>query len=386
MRSVGYADAFSIPYFSGGNNMIKIVHIADVHLDSTFAGLSAREREERRAELRRAFSRVCAICREESVDLLLIAGDLFENDYVSGDTPSFVAAELSAIPDTRVFISPGNHDPYGARSPYRSASFSDNVHIFTEPKISAVDIPSLNTTVYGYGFDSAFLRGSPLERFSVNDKSRINILCAHGDLGNPDSQYGGISEESLTRSFLDYAALGHIHTPGGFKKYGKTVCAYSGCLVGRGFDECGMRGAVVGEIKLGGASLKYRVVGDRRYESVEISVSDARSDEELVREIKGLCSDFGEKTSVKIVLSGMVSRKISVTEGWLARELPPLCELVLSDETIFVPDISGMLSEQSLRGEFCRRASARLESEDEHERQKAALALKLGLDALHGLI
>lgn len=362
------------------------MHIADIHLDSAFGSLSVRERDERRAELRRAFSRACAICREEFVDLLLIAGDLFENDYVSGDTPSFVAAELSAIPDTRVFISPGNHDPYGARSPYRSASFSDNVHIFTEPKISAVDIPSLNTTVYGYGFDSAFLRSNPLERFCISDRSRINILCAHGDLGNIDSQYGGISEESLTRSYLDYAALGHIHMPCGFKKYGKTVCAYSGCLVGRGFDECGMRGAVVGEINLGGASLKYRAVGDRRYESVEISVSDARNDEELVGEIKNMCADFGEKTSVKVVLSGMVSRKISVTEGWLRKELPHIFELVLLDETVFVPDISGMLSEQSLRGEFCRRAKARLESEDGYERQKAALALKLGLDALHGLI
>ncbi len=366
--------------------MIKIVHIADVHLDSAFASLSAREREMRRFELREAFSRVCEICRNEAVDLLLIAGDLFESDCVSVDTPDFVARELAAIPDTRVFISPGNHDPYGARSPYRSASFSDNVHIFTEPKISAVDIPSLNTTVYGYGFDSAFLRSNPLERFCVSDRSRINLLCAHGELGNADSQYGGISEESLTRSFLDYAALGHIHTPGGFKKYGKTVCAYSGCLVGRGFDECGGRGAVVGEINLGGASLKYRAVGDRRYESLEISVSDIGSDGELVEEIKKRCSEYSEKTSVKVALSGTVSRKISVTEGWLARELPSLYELVLSDETVFVPDISDMLSEQSLRGEFCRRARARLESDDGYERQKAALALKLGLDALHGLI
>lgn len=366
--------------------MIKIMHMADVHLDSSFASLSVKEREVRRLELREAFSKACRICREEAVDLLLIAGDLFESDCISGDTPDFVARELAAIPDTRAFISPGNHDPYGARSPYRSASFSDNVHIFTEPKISAVDIPSLNTTVYGYGFDSAYLRANPLEGFCVSDRSRINLLCAHGELGNTDSRYGGISEDSLTRSFLDYAALGHIHAPGGFKRYGKTVCAYSGCLVGRGFDECGEHGAVVGEINLGGATLKYRVIGDRRYESIEASVSDGKSDAELVEEIKKRCAELGDKASVKVTLSGMISRKHSITEGWLARELPSLCELVLSDETVFLPDISDMLSEQSLRGEFCRRAMARLECEDGHERQKAALALKLGLDALHGLI
>lgn len=364
--------------------MIKVAHIADVHLDTAFASLSGQERRERRLELREAFSRVCEICREESVDVMLIAGDLFESDCLLPDTPSFVSRILAGIPDTQVFISPGNHDPYGTRSPYRSASFSDNVHIFTEPKMTSIELPALNTTVYGYGFDSPYLRGNPLERFAVADKSRINLLCAHADLGSADSPYCGITEESLSRSHLDYAALGHIHAPSGFKRLGKTLCAYSGCLVGRGYDECGMRGMIIGEITLGGASMKYRTVSERRYESIDIDLSNGKSEAEAVSELREKCKDFDSKVTVRAILRGTVSEKPSLTENRLRLELTSLCEITLVDETICIPDLTSLLSEQSLRGEFCRNLLPHLNSEDEYERRKASLALKLGLSAITG--
>ena len=111
------------------------MHIADLHLDAPFAHCVPSERLARRNEQREVLGRVCDICKEEQVDVMLIAGDLFDGDFLRGDTPEFLTGCFASIPDTRIFISPGNHDPYYARSPYKAVRFPDNVHIFTEEKL-----------------------------------------------------------------------------------------------------------------------------------------------------------------------------------------------------------------------------------------------------------
>lgn len=359
--------------------MIKILHIADLHLDSPFASLTRDKREEMRAELREALVKVCDRCRREKVDVMLVAGDLFESEYISDTTPEFVSSCFASIPDTRIFISPGNHDPYTSRSPYRSARFSENVHIFDSERLTSVDIPELNTTVYGFGFTDACVSTEPLSGFTVSDTGRINLLCAHGELGTAPSRYCRITPESLAASLLDYAALGHIHTPSGFTKHGKTVTAYSGCLMGRGFDECGKRGAIIGEITPGGSSLKYVTVGKTRYERVEIDLCGEVSEQEIIRLAADKCRELEGNVYLNVVLCGSVTDKITLTEGRLALSLPESIKVTLTDKTVYTPDISKLLAEKSLRGEFCRRVLPYLDSDDEQQRRKGALALELFL-------
>lgn len=361
--------------------MIKIVHISDLHLDSPFANLTREKREEHRLELREALVRVCDRCKNEKIDILLCAGDLFESEYISDTTPEFVASCFAAIPDTRVFISPGNHDPYSARSPYRAAFFSENVHIFESETLSCVDIPELNTTVYGYAFTGRSVQSEPLLNFTVRDKSRINLLCAHADLGNAPSEYCRITPDSLAMSLLDYAALGHIHTPSGFLKHGKTVAAYSGCLAGRGFDECGKKGAVIGEITPGGSSLRYITVGGIRYERIEETVSGDITDQEIVRRISEKCQETEGVIYLNVVLCGSVTRNMTLTESMLSLSLPKNVNVTLTDKTVYTPDISKLITEKSLRGEICRRVKTYLDSEDEETKKRGALALEMILRA-----
>ena len=81
-----------------------------------------------------------------------------------------------------------------------------------------------------------------LDGFRVADPARLNILVLHGDAENPASPYDPVSSAALAASGLDYAALGHIHRRGE-RRDGGTLCAWPGCLMGRGFDECGEKGA-----------------------------------------------------------------------------------------------------------------------------------------------
>ena len=70
---------------------MKILHCADLHLDSPFSGLDARTGESRREEQRELFRSLVCLVRNRRVDLLLIAGDLFDSGYTSAKTVKFVA-------------------------------------------------------------------------------------------------------------------------------------------------------------------------------------------------------------------------------------------------------------------------------------------------------
>ncbi len=367
-----------------GKRVVKILHIADLHLDAPFASCDVFERQRRRAEQREALLSVIRLCAEEKVQLLLIAGDLFDGDFIMSDTPAFLCECFSAIPETRVFISPGNHDPYYIHSPYRAVKFPDNVHIFEKEELECVDIPALNTAVYGFGFCGGVCRKNILENLRLRDETRTNILLCHADLDVSATPYGALSCEELEASRFDYAALGHIHKRSGFMRLGKTTAAYSGCLLGRGFDECGETGGIIGEAGASNVALKYFSVDKRRYEIINIKLSGRPTREEICEKILAPAKDFGEKCALRIVLSGSTEEKVDFSERDMGSALSDKIYFEIQNKTTLVPDIQSLLSENSLRGEFCRKIKSMIDLSGDGEREKLLLSLKYGIQALSG--
>ncbi|MBR5307544.1 MAG: exonuclease SbcCD subunit D [Clostridia bacterium] len=361
--------------------MIKLVHISDLHLDTPFAGCDLAERSARRSELRDGLSAVCRYCKENSVQLLLIAGDLFESDYTSRETARFVAECLGTIPETRVFISPGNHDPYNGASPYRYCQFPDNVHIFSGESLESVEIPELHTAVYGYAFTGESMTENPVHGIHPFDTDRINILVAHGDYDVPRSPYYSISHSDICESGLDYVALGHIHKPSGIMNAGGTVWAYSGCLIGRDFGECGERGMIAGTIsKESGANLSYIPVTKASFEELRIDTND-KSIDEAIEEARRLRSELASECRVRITLCGTDRARLDIIrQNLLSDATMGFCEVLeeISESAVF----EEIADEFSMRGEFARRLRPYIESEDESVRETAEMALRLGLEAL----
>ena len=359
--------------------MLKIVHIADLHLDSPFALCTMKERGEKRQELKDALSSVCDYCLENEIDVLLVAGDLFDGDFVRRETVEFTSACFAKIPKTRVFIAPGNHDAYGSASPYKYCSFSDNVHIFSEEKLESVVVPELSCAVYGYGFNADRMTENPLSGIHPFDTERVNILVAHGDLDSVGSPYYNIKSSDLAASDIDYVALGHIHKPSGFMRFGNTVCAYSGCLVGRDFGECGTRGMIAGEIIKGNVSLKYIPVAEGSYEEITVDVT-GKDVAEIAGEVKNNYGDLSEKIQLRLILSG--EREDEIDIRMLTEFLPSFRTLEIKDLTRQSLVLEELLKEYSLRGAFARMIKPYLESDSTDISEKASIALKYGLDAL----
>ena len=95
--------------------MLKLIHAADLHLDSPFAGLRPERAAQRRREQRKLLERLAALAAEKQADLVLLAGDLLDGGTVYQETAAALAAALGAMP-CPVLIAPGNHDYFGPDS------------------------------------------------------------------------------------------------------------------------------------------------------------------------------------------------------------------------------------------------------------------------------
>ncbi len=192
---------------------MKFVHIADMHFDGPFVNLSDKEGlgDLIRLEQRKVFKKVIDYIKENNIKYLFISGDLYEQKYVKKSTIDYINNLFKEIPKTKIFIAPGNHDPYVKKSYYYQFTWSENVKIFSS-NIEKVELEDAN--IYGYGFDNFYCKNCGIEEFNIDNPSKLNIFVVHGSLDGgtiENSEYNPITRNMLKSKGFDYVALGHIH-------------------------------------------------------------------------------------------------------------------------------------------------------------------------------
>ena len=237
--------------------MVRILHAGDFHLDSAFGALTPEQACQRRAESRESVQRLVDWANDHEVQLLLLAGDLFDGDAVGSDTARLVAAALGTFRGQTV-IAPGNHDPYTTRSAYARTLWPDNVHIFTEDRMQTIPFPQYGCAVHGGAFT---MPEEPADHvlagFTAPDDGLVHIGLLHGELTGSESRYRPLTTAAVAASGLHYLALGHVHGCTGVLRSGSVPYGYCGCLEGRGFDELGDKGFLAGEVSRESAALRF---------------------------------------------------------------------------------------------------------------------------------
>lgn len=364
--------------------MLRILHTGDIHLDSPFSGLGADLAEVRRRELRAAFTSMIHYARTENTDMILIAGDLFDSEFVTRETLALIVSEFSRL-SCPVVISPGNHDPISASDVWREGALPSNVYVFRESGLSSFEFPNLGVRVYGWAFTSKNMERSPLgDGQCVQRDGMINLLCAHGDLTSGGASCP-LTIGELENFGADYAALGHIHNP---REYTNRI-AYCGCLEGRAFDETGPKGAIDLTVGGPGGAINARRVrfSKRRYEQASLRVDGASTN----TEIRDMITDFvvkerfGDDTLLRLTLKGEISPSLHVSRSYLEEAAGGrLFVLNIIDETVPTKSADELRLDPTLRGEFYRILEPELNSDDASVRECAAAALRVGLAALSG--
>ncbi|QEK12863.1 DNA repair exonuclease [Crassaminicella thermophila] len=364
---------------------VKIIHCADLHFDTPFRELSYNEAENRKEDLRETFGKMIELIKRENVDILLISGDLFDNASVTKTTLDYIDKKFKEIIDTKVFISPGNHDYYSYKSFYSIIKWPSNVHIFNK-NLEKVVIPNINTCVYGIGFSRPYERQSLIENFCVEDDKYINIMVLHGDIVSKgqSSAYNPITIKQIGNTKLDYLALGHTHKHLGIMKAENTFYSYSGCLEGRGFDELGEKGVLLGEIGKGYCNLNFKEICKRKYFVEKVDIYGCSTYEEIIRKIHKKINTDKSKNLYKIHLIGQIEKGFSINSSVIEQKLKEDFYFIrIIDDTQIQIDYDFLEKEFSLKGIFVRNMRRKInEAKDEVERRRLLEALKIGMKAL----
>ena len=355
---------------------MRILHAADLHLDSAFAGLAEEKAALLRQESRDILRRMVDWANDHAVDVMLLSGDLFDSDRMYSQTARTLAQALARFRG-RIFLSPGNHDFYAPGSGYDAVDWPENVHIFTSRRPQTVLLRSLNASVTGAAFTSAE-EWEPFDGASISGgDAPIRLGVLHGEVTRGESKYRAIPPAEIEKTNLTYLALGHVHRCAGVQRAGNTAYAYPGCLPGRGFDETGDKGFLYGEITPEKVELEFIPFAPRRYQSVTADITD-RDPADAVRQ--ALDPDCGQDIC-RVLLTG--SRRENFSLSALTSELSGLCAaLELTDETYPEEDVWARCGEDSLRGLFLQNLRARYDGADEDEKRQLLQAARFGLAAL----
>ncbi len=361
--------------------MPTFLHTADLHLDTAFsAHFDAKGAEKRRREMLHCVSDI--ISRAKDKDLLLIAGDLFDTGSITSETVAFLKRKFAEIPDTKIFIAAGNHDPYTPDSVYAKEDFGSNVHIF-KTEFECVELTELNTRVYGVSFNQAYVSAMNIPPIKKTE-GISDILLLHGDLvsNGGKSEYNPIDKSFIENCGADYLALGHIHKRSGLLKAGDTYYAYPGAPEGRGFDECKDLGVYSGNIENGVVTVQFERTCRRRMFREEIDITGAEDSLNAVEIVKNFIYGFGgtNEDIYKVILKGRVE---SINSDIIKAELlNDFYHIEIADKTQPCYDIEQLSLNNDLCGEFIRRMEKEIKTAEDKEILYDALIL--GIDALLG--
>lgn len=345
---------------------MKILHAADLHLDTPFTGRSEEQVRYLKKSLLGIPEKLAQLCRMHHCDIMLLAGDLFDGE-ASRESIDALKAALTEV-KIPVFISPGNHDFFAPDSPYIRDVWPENVHIFTKSAIESIPLPALDCRIYGAGFTGMDC-SALLENFQTEGSEAHHIGILHGDPLQKNTPYCPITQEQVAASGLAYLALGHIHKAGRFSA-GNTLCAWPGCPMGRGNDETGEKGVYIVSIA-DTATVSFLPLDGPKFYDLEAEVSDTAE-----ATVRSLLPPVGNTDFYRITVTGECPPFDSA-----ALHFPDFPHLELRDRTIPPADLWANIGDDSLEGIYFKLLHDALETND---KETALLAAKISRRILDG--
>ena len=353
---------------------MKFIHMADMHFDSPFTALSNHSNmgNLRRIDQRKALKKIIEKIKNEKIPYLFISGDLYEHQYIRQSTIEYINNLFKEIPNTKIFISPGNHDPLLKNSYYNNYNWNENVYIFNS-EINKYEFNDCD--IYGFGFNDFYLNNSKLNEIKIENKDKINILITHGDLNassNSPVQYNPINESQLKALGFDYVALGHIH-----KKEIFGNIAYPGSTISLGFDELGEHGVFDVNLEKNKLEINFEKIDEKEFIEINLDISEINSIEELIEKINLI--NLEENNFYKIILNG--NKNIEINTNKLLKEINKKNILKIKDFSQIKIDFEKIKNENNLRSYFIQEME-KIKSENKYSEEEIKKAIEIGIQAI----
>ncbi len=268
----------------------KVVHAADLHLDSPLVGLARYEGApvaEVRGATRRALENLVSLCLEEDAKLLLLAGDLYDGDWRDYSTGLFFAAQMARLSEigTRVLWIRGNHDAQSKIT--KHLALPEHCRELASKKPETFVLEELGLCVHGQGFYAPAVQEDLSASYPEPVRGALNFGLLHTALsGRPGhAAYAPCDVRALSARGYDYWALGHVHQ--------REVVAddpyivFPGNLQARHVRETGAKGATLIHVEDGRiARIEARALDVVRFDQLRVDVSAAEGAEDVARAVK----------------------------------------------------------------------------------------------------
>ena len=361
---------------------MKVVLFSDLHLDSAFAWMyrTPSPARKRRQALRDTLLKIIKLTAEVKAEALLCGGDLYEHDRFASDTGAFLRNAFAMLDRTRVFVAPGNHDWYGPQSLYRSMDWSQNVHVFSEPRLTPVGLAD-GLTLWGAAHRSPANTSGFLDNGFRVDRDGIHLALFHGserawftEQETGKQPHAPFDASQIQSAGLHHALLGHFHRPKDHEWF-----TYPGNPDPLAFGEDGKRGAVVVTVQPDGSVVRERVaVAVSEVHNLDVDVSGAESQQDIRNRVHETAKEL--QGSARVALIGELSRNIDIRLADFSTLESSLDSLVVTMGDLHVAhDVDLIAEEQTGRGEFVRSVFDQNLPDDDKRR-----ILFTGLRALDG--
>ncbi len=374
---------------------LRILHTADLHLGSSFRGLGKLGKQLRKAQSK-TLSNIINLAKEYSVDIILIAGDLFDSNQISRDLLHFTLEQIKQANPIPVFLMPGNHDYLDEDSIYNDRIFQDapnNLHLFNEIGYNHYTLSKFSLTVYAKPITAKISDENPLAGLEVKTNSKYQIALAHGSLSEIARNDGAylFSYEDIIKSNMNYIALGHWHSyfECSIGKKGekvKTKAIYSGAPLGTKFAEHDAGNVLLVDIK-DDETIQIKKIKSAPYYWYEKEL-DITGKENLMQFLTPLYNEGNKHKLLRLKLTGLIKptqklilkkQEEYLNENWFYAEIKDNTHLAL-ENLILSED-----EKYTLRGQFLTLMQKKLSEEtEEKEKKKIETALQIGLALLEG--
>ena len=367
-----------------GKNM-KIIHCADLHLDSAmnthFSGVKAKERKN---ELLETFTRMIGYAADNDVAAIIIAGDLFDKKNISATARNTVMYEINNNPQIDFYYLKGNHDADNFVA--SMDAIPANLKLFGEEwiKYTAYEENGNRIIITGVEQDESNYQGI-YSGLSLED-SDFNIVVLHGQENmTSGNKSENININDLKNRAIDYLALGHVHFYKEAPLDARGIYCYPGCLEGRGFDECGDHGFVLMDIDVVNRTFtrEFIDIATRSLYELEVDISGCNTTMEISKRISQVIEAccYGRENMVKILLTGKADVECEKDLEFLSKQFEnEFYFLKIQDNTVFEIDYEEYEHEASLKGEFIRMVKSKIDLSEEDK----AMIIRYGIQALKG--
>lgn len=359
---------------------MRILHLADVHLDRPFAGLRPEAKARRRTQLHDAFRRCLALAEERAVDVVTIGGDLWDRE-LSRDTLNSVVYELGKLGRPVVIVC-GNHDPFIPGCGFALADWPANVRVVrtSEPELHEFG----DVAIWGVSWTGGELSSDFLDAFRTPDDGRAHLLLIHGTSGPLAYLAEHIActfqADQVQRAGFARCLAGHIHvgTDDG-------TIVYPGSPEPLRWTETERHCAAVVTVTDGHVGVELVDINEFRVEERDVDCDGCLSSAELEARVdQDLDQSDAEHVYLRLSLVGEIDADCTVDAERIVNLYGRYAGITVENRTEPLLDIEGRSERRGLDGLFVRKLRERLEEADDSDQRTLRLALEAGLRAIDG--